>query len=150
MTTEAVYASLLRKRIATDEYSNFTFRAARVAREISLNTAATRPRESRSSAAPAGRSCRSAHRLQNHEEEARAMSTCETCGNDYDKSFEVRVAGVTHTFDCFECAIQAVAPRCVHCGVSILGHGVESSAKIFCSSHCANAAGARGTVDRTA
>ena len=33
------------------------------------------------------------------------MATCEVCGNEYDKSFELIVAGARHTFDSFECAI---------------------------------------------
>jgi hypothetical protein len=39
------------------------------------------------------------------------MARCEQCGNDYDKSFEVRMAGRTMIFDSFECAIQALARR---------------------------------------
>ena len=35
------------------------------------------------------------------------MSVCEVCGNDYDKAFQVMMAGKTHTFDSFECAIHA-------------------------------------------
>ena len=49
------------------------------------------------------------------EQEAMAMAVCEVCGNDYDKSMEITVQGATHTFDSFECAIHAVAPRCAHC-----------------------------------
>jgi hypothetical protein len=30
------------------------------------------------------------------------MAQCEVCGNDYDKAFQVIVAGTTHTFDSFE------------------------------------------------
>jgi uncharacterized Zn finger protein len=44
------------------------------------------------------------------------MATCEVCGNDYDKSFEVVKEGATHVFDSFECAIHALAPQCEHCG----------------------------------
>jgi hypothetical protein len=40
------------------------------------------------------------------------MATCETCGNDYDKAFQVKMNGSTHTFDSFECAIHALAPAC--------------------------------------
>lgn len=43
------------------------------------------------------------------------MAKCQVCGNDYDKSFEVTAAGARHTFDSFECAIQAMAPVCEHC-----------------------------------
>ena len=38
------------------------------------------------------------------------MGTCELCGNDYDKAFDVVVGGESHTFDSFECAIHALAP----------------------------------------
>ena len=36
------------------------------------------------------------------------MGTCENCGNEYDKAFQVVMKGETHTFDSFECAIQAL------------------------------------------
>jgi hypothetical protein len=32
------------------------------------------------------------------------MPICETCGNDYDKAFQVRLNGEDHIFDSFECA----------------------------------------------
>jgi hypothetical protein len=56
------------------------------------------------------------------------MPTCETCGNDYDKPFQVVMNGQTHTFDSFECAIHALAPTCKHCGTRIVGHGLEKKA----------------------
>jgi hypothetical protein len=34
------------------------------------------------------------------------MARCEVCGNDYDKAFEVRAGGGSHTFDSFGCAIH--------------------------------------------
>src|SRR5215208_2139109 len=40
------------------------------------------------------------------------MHECEVCGNDYDKPMEITVRGETHYFDCFECAIHALAPQC--------------------------------------
>ena len=55
------------------------------------------------------------------------MATCETCGNDYDKTFQVTMNGKAHTFDSFECAIHALAPTCDHCGSRILGHGLEKA-----------------------
>ena len=66
-----------------------------------------------------------------------AMSKCETCGNEYDKAFEVVMEGQSHHFDSFECAIEALAPRCEHCNCRIIGHGVESGGKMFCCAHCA-------------
>ncbi len=44
------------------------------------------------------------------------MSVCEVCGNDYDKAMQVTVGDATHVFESFECAIQALAPTCGHCG----------------------------------
>jgi hypothetical protein len=34
------------------------------------------------------------------------MTCCEVCDNDYDKAFEVHLAGRSHVFDSFECAIH--------------------------------------------
>jgi phage terminase large subunit GpA-like protein len=65
------------------------------------------------------------------------MAKCDSCGNDYDKAFELRMSGKTYTFDSFECAIQTVAPRCEHCNVPIIGHGLEKSGRMFCCDHCA-------------
>ena len=43
------------------------------------------------------------------------MATCEVCGNEYDKTFEITRGDETGTFDSFECAIHAMAPTCAHC-----------------------------------
>jgi hypothetical protein len=76
------------------------------------------------------------------------MATCDTCGNDYDKAFEVRLAGRNYTFDSFECAIQALAPSCSHCRCRIIGHGVESDGRMYCCAHCAGTEGVREVRDR--
>jgi hypothetical protein len=75
-------------------------------------------------------------------------ATCETCGNHYDKSFQVIQNGATHTFDSFECAIHALAPRCAQCGLRIVGHGLEKAGRIFCCGHCATQGGAPELRDR--
>jgi hypothetical protein len=66
-----------------------------------------------------------------------SMATCEVCENEYDKAFEVIVAGKHHTFDSFECAIHALAPVCPHCQCRVVGHGVEQGGAILCCVHCA-------------
>jgi len=76
------------------------------------------------------------------------MPTCEVCENEYDKAFEVVVAGERHTFDSFECAIHALAPVCPHCNCRIVGHGVEADGKIFCCVHCARVSGTTQLKDR--
>jgi hypothetical protein len=76
------------------------------------------------------------------------MMTCECCGNEYDKAFEVTVAGKRHVFDSFECAIHTLAPRCVKCGVSVIGHGVEAGTAFYCCASCARASGSNQVRDR--
>jgi len=76
------------------------------------------------------------------------MAQCEVCGNDYDKSFEVVMAGKSHTFDSFECAIHMLAPKCAHCGCMVMGHGVEAEGRYFCCAHCAAEMGVAGVADR--
>ena len=76
------------------------------------------------------------------------MPACEVCGNEYDKAFQVTMEGATHTFDSFECAIHALAPRCEHCGCTIIGHGVEADNRMFCCAHCAEHSGVGGLRDR--
>jgi nitrite reductase/ring-hydroxylating ferredoxin subunit len=46
-------------------------------------------------------------------------------------------ADKTLTFDSFECAIHAMAPRCAHCQCHVIGHGIEAGGAIYCSAHCA-------------
>jgi hypothetical protein len=76
------------------------------------------------------------------------MAVCEVCGNDYDKAIEVTAVGQRHVFDSFECAIHALAPRCEHCGCTVIGHGVEADGHFYCCAHCASAEGAEHLVDR--
>ena len=54
------------------------------------------------------------------------MPKCEVCGNDYDKAFTVTMKGKAHIFDSFECAIHSLAPKCAHCGCTIIGHGLAT------------------------
>jgi hypothetical protein len=76
------------------------------------------------------------------------MARCEVCSNEYDKAFQVVMAGTSHIFDSFECAIHALAPACKHCGCRILGHGIEANGSMYCCAHCAQQKGVRGVKDR--
>ena len=75
------------------------------------------------------------------------MAVCDHCGNDYDKAFRITMEGTTHTFDSFECAIHKLAPVCGHCGVKVVGHGIEANGTFYCCAHCAHAEGATGIKD---
>ena len=77
------------------------------------------------------------------------MARCETCGNEYDKAFEIIAAGEFHVFDSFECAIQAMAPECAHCGCKVIGHGVEAEGIFYCCPQCANQEGISEVANRT-
>jgi hypothetical protein len=70
------------------------------------------------------------------------------CGNEYDKAFQVVMNGGTHVFDSFECAIQALAPVCKHCGCRVIGHGMEKGGAYYCCAHCAEKSGVRELRDR--
>ncbi len=76
------------------------------------------------------------------------MPVCVQCGNNYDKAFTVVMDKKEFTFDCFECAIQELAPRCAHCGCRVIGHGVEEDGIIFCCAHCAKHEGVTELCDR--
>ena len=76
------------------------------------------------------------------------MGTCDVCGNEYDKSFEIVQGDRIGIFDSFECAIHAFAPRCAHCGCRVIGHGAEHAGQIYCCAHCAKKAGVVGIDDR--
>lgn len=76
------------------------------------------------------------------------MGVCATCGNSYDKSFDVMKGGVTLTFDSFECAIARLAPKCAHCDCRIIGHGLEADGVFYCCDHCAEKSGVKGLKDR--
>ena len=76
------------------------------------------------------------------------MAKCEVCGNEYDKSFEVTMAGKAHVFDSFECAIHALAPACDHCGCKVIGHGLEADGSYYCCANCARRAGIGELRDR--
>ena len=76
------------------------------------------------------------------------MAACSQCGNDYDKSFTVTAAGEEYTFDCFECAIQRLAPTCAQCDCRVIGHGVEADGVIYCCAHCAEHDGVVALQDR--
>jgi hypothetical protein len=76
------------------------------------------------------------------------MAQCEHCKNDYDKSFEVIMAGKKHVFDSFECAIHVLAPVCQHCSCKIIGHGLEAKGRFYCCDNCAERDGVKGLKDR--
>ena len=75
------------------------------------------------------------------------MANCEVCGNEYDKAFIVEAAGARHTFDSFECAIQAMAPICEHCECKVIGHGIEGESDFYCCANCSRQEGVHGAID---
>jgi hypothetical protein len=94
------------------------------------------------------RGCASAVKRKVSTEHKEVMNACETCGNEYDKPLEIVANGISHYFDCFECAIHGMAPECDHCGVKIIGHGIESGGTMFCCAHCAAEEGVMAAKDR--
>ena len=72
---------------------------------------------------------------------------CDTCGNDYERTFRVVSPLGEFTFDSFECAIHKLAPVCEHCGCKILGHGIEAQGTFYCCAHCAREQGVTAVAD---
>lgn len=65
------------------------------------------------------------------------MTACRTCQNEGPRLFRVEMDGQSYLFDSFECAIEALAPRCAHCACRIIGHVVESAGRAYCCAKCA-------------
>jgi hypothetical protein len=74
---------------------------------------------------------------------------CKVCGNDYDKPLMIQYQGSEHAFDCFECAIHELAPRCARCNTRVIGHGAEADGEIYCCAHCASKVGHPEMRDRS-
>lgn len=75
------------------------------------------------------------------------MNSCEVCGNAYHRPLKITLDDTEHVFDSFECAIEALAPRCGHCGCRIIGHGVDAGPHRYCCAHCARQSGVTGVSD---
>lgn len=73
---------------------------------------------------------------------------CQVCGNDYDKPLIIEYEGDEYVFDCFECAVDELAPDCGTCGVRIIGHGNEVDGEMYCCASCAAQAGHGEIRDR--
>ena len=65
------------------------------------------------------------------------MERCDNCGNAYERTFKIKMGGKEYSFDCFECAINQLAPHCKSCDTRIIGHGVEAGLDFFCCAGCA-------------
>lgn len=75
------------------------------------------------------------------------MQRCQNCGNEYSRTFQILMDGEKYIFDSFECAINALAPRCHHCETRVIGHGVELRDRIYCCARCAQSDGVMGLRD---
>lgn len=77
------------------------------------------------------------------------MAICDVCGNDYRHALLISVEGRPGrgVYDSFECAIAGHAPRCSHCGCTVIGHGVQEGDTVFCCANCARKAGNYELVD---
>lgn len=64
------------------------------------------------------------------------MPTCNTCGNQIERSLEVAYEGQRGVYDSFECAIHDLAERCAHCDCTIVGHAVYAGGAAYCCEHC--------------
>ena len=77
------------------------------------------------------------------------MGVCDICGNEYRHPLLISVEGRPGrgVYDSFECAIAGHAPRCAHCGCTVIGHGVQDRDTVYCCAACARKTGAVALVD---
>ena len=66
------------------------------------------------------------------------MRPCYVCGGTYRDMLVIHYKGEDRSFDCFECAIHALAPACETCRCPVIGHGIDVDGSIYCCSHCAS------------
>lgn len=69
------------------------------------------------------------------------MGVCEVCGNHYRDTLKILQHDKTHEFDCFQCAVQSLAPVCASCSCRIIGQGVEEKGFFYCGAHCLRMSG---------
>lgn len=68
----------------------------------------------------------------------RNVRSCRKCGQAAEIPVTVQVGdGSEYTFDCFDCAVETLAPRCPECGRVYSGRPVAFGEHRFCSSRCA-------------
>jgi hypothetical protein len=77
------------------------------------------------------------------------MTKCMVCGGTYRDMLVIQYRGQEQAFDCFECAVHALAPHCALCGCKVIGHGIDEGGRIYCCRHCA-ATAAEGGVEGSA
>ena len=111
---------------------------------------AGRPRRITSPQEPAVTASGYAHTPRRKAQREVAMARCETCGNDYDKAFQVSMNGTDPHLRQLRCAIHALAPTCENCGIRIVGHGLEKDGTFFCCEHCAEVVGVTGSATASA
>ncbi len=75
------------------------------------------------------------------------MERCDNCGNAYERNFKVIMSGKEYSFDCFECAINKLAPHCKACDTRIIGHGLEDGLDMYCCAGCARMHGVTDLKD---
>lgn len=68
--------------------------------------------------------------------EFKVIQKCDHCGKPHQEFLKVVMAEKTYTFDCFDCAIQTLAPICPQCHCRIIGVGYERNHLKYCSREC--------------
>ncbi len=78
-----------------------------------------------------------------------SMERCDNCGNAYERTFKINMNGKEYSFDCFECAINKLAPHCKSCDTRVIGHGVEDGLDVYCCAGCARMQGITDLKDHS-
>jgi hypothetical protein len=66
------------------------------------------------------------------------MDRCSCCGGTLgDRPVRLGYRGRDSLFCSFGCAIAQAAPACPSCGAKVLGRGLRTAGRTYCSSRCA-------------
>lgn len=65
-----------------------------------------------------------------------ALRVCLNCGNSHDPLMTITYGRLSGEFDCFACAINALAPRCTLCGQPVTEHVTVIDQDVYCG-NCA-------------
>ncbi|MGC3999136.1 MAG: hypothetical protein QM767_17505 [Anaeromyxobacter sp.] len=65
------------------------------------------------------------------------MERCACCGGELGRyPIGLKYRGRESVFCSFACAVIQAAPACFSCGTKVLGQGLQSGGRTYCSSSC--------------
>lgn len=77
------------------------------------------------------------------------MMNCEVCGHEMSKLIMISWNGQKKSVDSFECAVQALAPRCDYCQQPVMNSSIQGNPPFYCCDACAQKAQQNSDLKKT-